>query len=47
MSSIIYIGKISGYLKEKCYKRFRKWEFELYNDRGVFVRFEGGIQRWR
>ena len=47
MSSIICVEKISGHLKGKCYKRFRKWEFGLCNNRRVFVRFEGGIQRWR
>jgi len=43
MGLIIYIGRISRYLEEECYRRFKKWKLELCNSRRVFVRFERRI----
>ena len=40
MVFIIYIGRVSRYVRKKCYKGLRGQNFELYNSREIFVRLK-------
>ena len=42
---MICTERISRYLKEKYNERSGKREFKLHNNRGVFIRLEGRIQK--
>ena len=47
MSFILYVERISRYMKREHNKGFEEWKYKLYNNGGVFIRFQERIQRKR
>jgi len=43
MSIIIYTGRISRYLEEKCNRRPRKWKYQVCISKRFLGRFEDGV----